>query len=230
LFLDEIECLSPRGQVVLLRFLQDRGYRPLGGRHEVTANIRIVAASNTKITDLVSAGGFREDLMYRLAIVTVTMPPLRDRLSDIALLATHLLRRFARDSGTEPLELDAESMVALAGHRWPGNVRELENVLHRALLMADGPELRIRDLSTPTDANDATFRDRVGHVPIELGFRRAKEIVIAEFERAFLARALGACGGNVSRAARLARKERRSFGRLLKKHGLREGSVGEVSG
>jgi two-component system response regulator GlrR len=221
LFLDEIECLTARGQVVLLRFLQDRAYRPLGGRELMTANLRIITASNANVAELVRAGHFRRDLMYRLNVFPLTMPALRDRPRDIALLAAHFLSRFAREYRQEEKILDAESVALLTRHTWPGNVRELENVIHHELLMTDGRVLRIRSLPSAVSPTDSLPRDRLEGISFELGFRRAKAVVIAEFERAFLSRAMVETGGNVSRAARLAGKDRRAFSRLLKKHGLR---------
>jgi DNA-binding NtrC family response regulator len=150
------------------------------------------------------------------------MPALRDRPRDIALLAAHFLSRFAREYRQEEKVLDAESMELMMRHTWPGNVRELENVIHRELLMTDGPVLRIRFLPSAAPVADSPPRDRVGGISFELGFRRAKAVVIAEFEKAFLSRAMVETGGNVSRAARLAGKDRRAFSRLLKKHGLRQ--------
>jgi DNA-binding NtrC family response regulator len=221
LFLDEIECLTPRAQVVLLRFIQDRAYRPLGGRDLRTANVRIITASNANVGELVRAGSFRRDLMYRLDVFPLTMPPLRDRPRDIPLLAAHFLSRFAREYRQEEKVLDHESVALLTRHTWPGNVRELENVIHRELLMTDGRVLHLRSLPWITPATDAS-RDRMEGIAFELGFRRAKAVVIAEFEKAFLSRAMVETGGNVSRAARLAGKDRRAFSRLLKKHGLRQ--------
>jgi DNA-binding NtrC family response regulator len=118
--------------------------------------------------------------------------------------------------------LDAESVALLTRHPWPGNVRELENVIHRELLMTDGRVLRIRSLPSAAPTTDSPPRDRLAGISFELGFRRAKAVVIAEFEKAFLSRAMVETGGNVSRAARLAGKDRRAFSRLLKKHGLRQ--------
>lgn len=217
LFLDEIECLSPRGQVVLLRFLQDRVYRPLGGRQHLKGNVRVIAASNADVQDMVEAGAFRRDLMYRLAIVTLTLPALRDRPGDAGVLAEHFVRRFAAEYGRPEKALCPASAAALGTYPWPGNVRELENLVLREFLMSEAPQLEFPDLCS---AGTPAAGDAPVHVPLELGFRRAKAMMVAEFERLFLARALAECGGNVSRAARLTGKDRRAFGKLLKKHGI----------
>jgi two-component system response regulator GlrR len=221
LFLDEIECLSSKGQVVLLRFLQDQVYRPLGGRSPITGNVRVIAASNADLEQMVRGGAFRRDLMYRLAIISLTMPALRHRPGDALLLARHFILRFARRYGQPVKTLDAESVELLTRYPWPGNVRELENVIHREFVMAEGPTARVHLDALGNDAmlsNVAT--PAPAQVPLELGFRRAKALIVARFEKAFLSRALAESRGNVSVAARLAGKERRAFGKLLKKHGI----------
>lgn len=221
LFLDEIECLSLRAQVTLLRFLQDQSYRPLGGKQPVTGNVRIIAASNTNISDLVKAGSFRQDLMYRLLIMPLMLPALRERRDDVVLLARYFVRRFADRYGVPEKELHSDSLARLCAYHWPGNVRELENLIHREFLLAGGSVIYIEH-SAFADAPDAPVAPRpdVSPAPFELGFQRAKAVVVAEFEKAFLAHALSESGGNVSAAARMAGKERRAFGKLLKKYGI----------
>ncbi|HSO05718.1 MAG TPA: sigma-54 dependent transcriptional regulator [Pelomicrobium sp.] len=220
LFLDEIECLSAKGQIVLLRFLQDQIYRPLGARQHVSGNVRVIAASNADVQQLVKAGTFRQDLLYRLAIMSLTVPPLRDRPADVVPLARHFIRRFARQYGKAEKPLDPSAVAMLTRHPWPGNVRELENLIHREFLMSETPALRIHAGTLGPDASFTPPLQPAASVPFELGFRRAKAAVVAEFEKAFLARALAETGGNVSRAARIVGKERRAFGKLLKKHGI----------
>jgi DNA-binding NtrC family response regulator len=220
LFLDEVECLSPKAQVVLLRFLQDQLYRPLGGRQQLRGNVRIIAATNRDLTQMARRGEFRQDLLYRLAIMSVSMPPLRERGRDVILLAGHFIRRFMEQYGMEERRLHEESAAVLLRHPWPGNVRELENLIHREFLLAEEGVLRIRAHSL-VQACGAPAEDRPAkELPFHLDFRRAKAQVVAEFERAFLAHALAESGGNVSLAARRAGKERRAFGKLLKKHGI----------
>ena len=138
LFLDEVECLSPKAQVSLLRFLQDGHYRPLGARRSVRADARIIAASNRDFDEMVREGSFRQDLLYRLAIMSVHLPPLRDRGNDVLLLMHHFLARFARKYRREVPEVDPDCIARMLAHGWPGNIRELENVVHRQLLLADG--------------------------------------------------------------------------------------------
>lgn len=221
LFLDEIEALSSKGQVVLLRFLQDRVYRPLGAKSQISGNVRVIVASNTDFAHLVQSGAFRQDLLYRLAILSVKMPALRERPGDPTVLARHFIRRFARQYDQPECELDCRSLDALSSHDWPGNVRELENLIYRELLMADGASLHIAPSDLALIPTSGTSRSEPGQsIPFELGFRRAKAKIVAEFERGFLLRALSASGGNVSAAARLIGKERRAFGRLLRKHNI----------
>jgi two-component system response regulator GlrR len=219
LFFDEIECLSPKGQEVLLCFFQDQAHSPLGARQSVACNVRIIAASNADVIQLVKGGGFRQDLVYRLAIMSITIPPLRERPGDAILLANHFIRRFARQYGRPEKSLDPASAALFARHPWPGNVRELENLVHREFLLADGPQLSIN----PAALGLAPSQDPLAlamPVLFDLGFRQAKARMIAEFERAFLMQALAKSRGNVSAAARLVGKERRAFGKLLKKHGI----------
>ena len=219
LFLDEIEAISAKGQVVLLRFLQDGVYRALGARSAMAANVRIIAATNVPLGELVRAGTFRHDLLYRLAILTVTMPALRDRVGDVEHLALHVLRKLSAQYRKAKPALDVQSLRMMSDYRWPGNVRELENLIHREFLLCDGPRLSI--------GADHLLADSAAREPhVELGgaaalsFAKAKAHAIAQFERSYLLQALSAADGNVTLAARQCGKERRSFGKLLKKYGI----------
>lgn len=222
LFLDELESLSARAQVVLLRFLQDGAYRPLGATTLLAGDVRVIAASNVDMTELVRTHAFRQDLFYRLTLLTVRMPPLRERPGDARLLSTHFITQFAHRYGRAGHRLDASSLDELERRPWPGNVRELENLVHRAFLMADGSEVRL--FSAPSgQAFHAMAAPPPGPtiaLPAQRSFRHAKALVVAQFEREFVERALSESGGNVSAAARLIGKERRAFGRLLRKHGI----------
>jgi len=215
LFLDEVEALSPKGQVALLRFLQDGTYRPLGGKRLLDANVRIVGASNASLDELAARGEFRAELMYRLAVMPLDLPPLRVREGDIRLLAQHFVARFNAQYRTAKA-LSCASLAALDAHAWPGNVRELENLLHREVLLCDDETIELASrLPPPGAASTAAHRARI---EFERGFRAAKASWIAEFERRFVCWALDQSGGNVSAAARRAGKERRTFGRLVKKY------------
>jgi DNA-binding NtrC family response regulator len=210
LFLDEVDSLSARAQVALLRFLEDQHYRPVGGRSHRQADVRIVAASNCSLSDLVQSERFRPDLLYRLSVMRVRLPPLRERGGDIALLATHFVQRFSTRFQKPALPFSADALAWMNAYHWPGNVRELENVVCQAFLLATGPEIAIPSSAEPPRAQAFEIAT----------YRRAKQQAIVEFEKDFLARVIRSTGGNVSLAARLVQTERRHLGRLLKKHGL----------
>jgi DNA-binding NtrC family response regulator len=215
LFLDEIDTLSPRAQVMLLRYLQDHRYRPVGVSHEVTSDARIIAASNQPLDRLVEEGRFRRDLLYRLNILELTVPPLRARADDIEMLARHFIEAFSAKYAVPPKRLHPDTVAWLRQHSWPGNVRELENWIHRELLLAEGDEIRYRDDGQPAAAVPA---DPFAAGDTLADYRTAKARVIDRFEHAYLHRVLTATRGNVTAAARIAGKERRALGKLLKKH------------
>jgi DNA-binding NtrC family response regulator len=216
LFLDEVEALSARAQVVLLRFLQDREYRPLGGRSQLRGNVRIITASNADLTELVRSGAFREDLLYRLAILSLKMPALRDRPGDPFVLAQHFIRRFAAQYQQPELELDKQAIDILATHHWPGNVRELENGIHRAFLLADDGAI---GLTTSWHHGISGAEDLPGTLT-DFCFQKAKARALAAFERTYIEQLLGRSRGNVSLAARISGKERSRLTKLMKKHGI----------
>jgi DNA-binding NtrC family response regulator len=216
LFLDEIDALSPRAQVALLRFLQDQRYRPLGSARELTSNVRVIAATNRPLEALVSHGPFRADLLYRLKILHLALPALRDREGDAECLAEHFIAELARKYGRAPLGLQPNTRCWMRGYAWPGNVRELENWVHRQFLMCTGNSIEIE--VAPDAAAHADEHADAGHAA--LAFAQAKAVAVRRFEQDYLHRVLLEAGGNVTRAARLAGKERRAFGKLLKKHGL----------
>jgi DNA-binding NtrC family response regulator len=223
LFLDEVDALSPRAQVALLRFLQDSRFRPLGGR-ECRADVRLVAASNRPLSTLVAAGLFRQDLLYRLNVLYVSLPPLRERGEDAWLLVLHFVDRFVRKYGLARPRFDEEVRRWVLAQSWPGNIRELENWVHRQVLMSDGGLLATSG-DEPRGAEPA-----LGAVPAERAlprYQEAKAQALEAFERSFLLRALREAGGNVSCAAQLVGKERRAFGRLLKKYAIDRRQFGE---
>lgn len=216
LFLDEIEALSAKAQVVLLRFLQDGEYRPLGGRSQVCADVRIITASNTDLAELVRSGSFRQDLLYRLAILSLKMPALRERPGDPFMLAQHFIRRFAAQYRQPEPELDKQAIDILAAHHWPGNVRELENQIHRAFLLAEGGAI---ELTTSWCQGTSEAKSQLGALT-DFCFQEARARALAEFERAYIEQLLGRSHGNVSLAARISGKERSRLTKLMKKHGI----------
>ena len=227
LFLDEIEAMPLRAQVALLRFLTDREYRPVGGAPRA-ANVRIVAASNDDLESCVRRGAFRNDLLYRLKVLPLTLPPLRERADDVLLLAEAFITRFCRDYGKPPLPLDAATAGRLRRHTWPGNVRELENLVHREVLLGDTPTLRFESLTSgwegphPVPALDGSAPSSGGEAVPFAGrrFQDAKALAIAQFEKAYLTDLLLRTHGNISLAARISGKERSELGKLARKYGL----------
>ena len=233
LFLDELEVLTQRAQIALLRFLQDGVYRPLGARRSIQGNVRIIGASNQDLHDLVRAGRFREDLLYRLQIMTVRLPPLRERIGDIPLLAEHFLQKFSSQYAGLQKRISADVMRLLCDYHWPGNVRELENVIHRALLASDEDDLACEDIElTAGHATNTVVTRSPEHPPwpkheeFSSGFSDAKARAIERFERAYVTWALESSSGNVSAAARNCGKERRAFGKLVKKYGITKQTPG----
>jgi DNA-binding NtrC family response regulator len=226
LFLDELDSLMPRAQVSLLRFLQDYGYRAVGGTRELHGNVRVIAAASPRLPRLVATGEFRDDLVFRLGVLVLDMPPLRDRTGDARLLAEHFIARHARQHGVAPRKLHPDSLVWLQAHLWPGNVRELDNLVQRALLLSDDDALQLAPPGFAARAEavqgGGTGAAGAGAAPgtAVVGFNEARDHALQRFERGYLEALMAAAAGNVTRAARLAGKERRSLGKLLKKHGI----------
>ena len=225
LFLDEINSLSMAVQSKLLRVLQDQEFRPLGSTKSRSVDVKIIAASNADLRYLVETRQFREDLFYRLNVLSVVLPPLRDRKEDILLLANHFLKGYAKEFGKERLTIGHTAKSKLMGHGWPGNVREMQGVIQRAVAMAAGEKLEAHDLDLPEIERPElagptmTLVSR-GVISDDASFQAMKTKVIEEFERAYLSELLSTHHGNISKAARAAKKERRAFQRLLQKHGL----------
>jgi len=224
LFLDELDALPPRAQVGLLRFLQDGRFRPLGSAGESSADVRVVAASNQSLDKLVEEGRFRQDLLFRLRVFSLRMPPLREREGDPQVLAHHFLDRWARKFGDKQLVLSASSKRWLDEQPWPGNVRELENLMLRAFLMADTGELRLDAGTASPPVKPPTIVQTNTDVAADAGevnvgrYADARTQALARFDHAYLCQLMRVSQGNVSHAARLAGKERRALGKLLKKY------------
>jgi DNA-binding NtrC family response regulator len=216
LFLDEIDALSLPAQVKLLRFLQDREYRPLGSNTTLTANIRVVVATNTNLREVVQARRFREDLFHRLNILHLAIPPLRERADDIPRFATHFLLKIATQENQEAKTLTMAGLRKLQNYGWPGNVRELEGVIQRAVVMSAGSVIDAADLELPTDAPFAP--DATG--PLAQSLREIKNQAIGKFERMQIVNLLLAHQGNLTRAARETGTNRRTLQRLVRKYEL----------
>jgi DNA-binding NtrC family response regulator len=194
-------------------------YRPLGCQKEKIANIRIITATNESIAELVGQGCFRKDLYYRINIINVLLPPLRERSGDITLLTEHFVRQFQIRYNQPRRKLHPNSMDALKYYDWPGNIRELENLLHREFLLADGDVIVLAQF-TDMIKERRKNKDRRFIKMFDQPLVKAKNNLINEFEQQYLLSALNKANGNISEAARLAGKERRSFTRLLEKHDL----------
>ncbi len=226
LFLDEVDSLSPRAQVSLLRVLQDRSYRALGSSEEQHVDVRIIAATNVDLFQMVLDRLMRSDLYYRLSVLTIALPPLRERHDDILPLTHHFLLRFAKADRSPP-RLSAEAKDALLSHDWPGNVRELENAVLRAVSLCEGDAITSADLGIRSRGRTTQVVPRADapipaerNLDLSRSFGELKRETVTRFEREYLTRLMLDCAGNVSRAARRARKERRDFRRLLRKYEL----------
>src|SRR6185312_6171378 len=214
LFLDEIGELSLAVQPALLRALDKQSVRAVGGTSYTRASVRVVAATNRNLRAEIAARQFREDLYYRVAVVRMQVPPLRERPDDIPLLVDHFVRQFR--SG-QALEVAADDMARLQRHSWLGNVRELRNVVERACALSHGTRLEIDEALEERPAGR-----RSGASDIDLPFKEAKARIVDEFERSYIEALLKRHQGNLSAAARAAEIDRKHLRELLRKHGLRE--------
>ncbi|MFT4569223.1 MAG: two-component system response regulator GlrR [Hyphomicrobiaceae bacterium] len=241
LFLDELNSLSLSAQSKLLRFLQNREFRMLGSTKIQHADVRIIAATNCDLRELVRAGKFREDLYHRLHVLALQLPPLRDRHEDIPLLADHFVDLYGRLAGRGVVRLSDSAHAKLAAHRWSGNVRELQSVIQRSVLLTSRDVLEADDIDL-CDMSEAPFGvEKVAeehsayvpnavtaHIGADLAgetFREAKDRVIREFEMTYLWKVLADADGNVTHAARIAGMQRRDLQRLLRKHDLRRDQI-----
>lgn len=220
LFLDEISELTAPAQAALLRALEERVIRRIGGTRDVPVDVRIVAASHNALADAVAAGTFRSDLYYRLNVVQLVIPPLRERGDDVLVLAQHFSEIFAAQYGEAPRRLAADALALITHHDWPGNVRELRNAIERAYVVGTGPRITAADLPPDLrDRGDPATR-MLGGVDTTIPFPEAKRKLIESFERAYLEEVLDRADGNLSRAARDAGVLRQVFQRLLGRHNL----------
>ena len=213
-FMDEIGELPLTMQSKLLRVLQDHQFRRVGGTELLRTDFRLIAATNRNLREMVKDGSFREDLYYRLNVVTIELPPLRDRPSAIAPLARHFVRHFVEKTGKE-VKISNAAMMIMERYHWPGNVRELMNVLERAVSLTEFNQI------TPLDLPLTILESVKGTVPSnEESFRAAKRRVIEEFESRYLSEVLSETAGNVSEAARRCGMQRSAFQRLMAKYNL----------
>jgi len=216
LFLDEVEALSSRGQVVLLRFLQDSSFRSIGEEQRRYGDVRVITASNVNLRRLVDRGDFRPDLLFRLDVLSIKMPPLRERVDDFALLVPHLLAKAARSEGGNSKALSPAALDLLCTHSWPGNVRELEHVLLRAHLLSAGAIIDTEDLLR---CSTALIDEQCQGTRIDRNLLREEKLrAVLEVERRFVERALARTNGNISEAARLCNMDRAALSKMAKKY------------
>jgi DNA-binding NtrC family response regulator len=212
IFLDEIDALPLASQAKLLRFLQERQYRSVGASQTHAADVRVIAASNRDMRVEAETGRFRQDLYFRLAVLSLTLPPLRERREDIGALSMHFLAQVNGETGRRIGPPTPEALGRLCAHHWPGNVRELRHVILRAVLLTSHTRLQAEDI----DFDDGRCAD----IMAPMGFREAKAQAVESFERHYLEALLARSGGNISRAARDAHKNRRAFFELLRRRGI----------
>ncbi len=205
-FLDELKNLVPTVQAKLLRFLQEREIKRVGGTEGIKLDVRVIAATNQELEALVKAGSFREDLYYRLSVVSITLPPLRERKEDIPLLAEHFLRHYTLQNKKDISHISSEAMALLGEYDWPGNVREMEHVIERAVALTSSPVLSPHDLS-PNLRKEAGKEAQV-----------AKPLTLTELEKQHIERVLKSVGWNKTLTAELLGIHRRTLYRLAKRH------------
>ena len=205
LFLDEIGEMPIGLQAKLLRFLDSGEFRRVGGNKALTVDVRLIAATNKDLVAMIKKGTFREDLYYRLNVINITLPPLRERKEDIAALARHFLQQYAKKLDKSITDLTSDALELLAGYHWPGNVRELENVVERAVILCESDLLGAEDLSVPAPAMIA-----------ELGTNPSLE----EMEKNYILRVLRETNGNQSKASQLLGIDRKTLYLKLKKYGI----------
>lgn len=211
LFLDELDCLPLLAQVKLLRFLQEKEYRPLGSTRVRKADVRVIAATNADTKGAIADGRLRGDLFHRLSVMQFFLPPLKQRSGDIDLLARHFLTKYAEHFNKPMTGFSEPAMEILLRYHWPGNVRELENTVERAVILADDQVIDVDDILIPGQPPVAEPRG---------SFREIKARVIADFEKSYIRSLLTLHRGNVTLAAREAKKDRRAFLKLMRKHGI----------
>jgi two-component system nitrogen regulation response regulator NtrX len=222
IFLDEIADMSLKTQAKVLRVLQEQVMEPVGGSNRIKVDARVLAATNKDLTSEIRAGRFREDLYFRLNVVPIFVPPLRDRQEDIALLADHFMGTLAREYGRRPKTLESDAIIALRQYAWPGNVRELRNLVERLMIMVPGDRISSRDL---------TFLDQSLPAEPQISTQAMESLPLHEardqFERDYILRALAAQQGNISRTAEVLGVERSNLYRKMRSFGIVPSRRGE---
>ncbi len=225
-FLDEIADLPLSLQARLLRVIEEGEVRPVGGTRSKKIDVRFIAATNQDLEARVERGEFRKDLFYRLNVVTMRVPPLRDRLEDIPLLARHFLVQFAREFGKAVADLHPSAVTELVAYKWPGNIRELRNVIERAVMLCTGDRLTSKELAPllPSASEGSAAADGLsGEEHLRLPYSEAKEKILEAFTLRYIKGKLAAHGGNVTRAAQDSGVPRQHFQQIMKRY-LKEDS------
>ncbi len=210
LFLDEIGEIDATLQVKLLRFLGERTFERVGSNKTLTADVRLVTATNKNLEEMVKAGKFREDLFFRLRVVEILLPPLRERTGDIPLLAQNFLREFAKENGKPVTDFTVDALEALMNHPWPGNVRELRTAIEHAVVLSRSERISLRDL--PPSVR--------GGLPTGERWQPDKDLTVKDAEKHLMIRALKECDGNRTLAAKKIGMSRRTFHRKLRSYQL----------
>ena len=215
-FLDEIGNISPENQAKLLRVLQEHEVRPVGSQKSIKVDVRIVAATNKDLESLIRSGAFREDLYYRVKVVTIHLPPLRERTEDIAPLAEYFRKRYSRESGKPVTAISEPAMSLLMKYSWPGNVRELENIIERAVVLSNQRAITAEDLPAEvrTLSRPSLYGNEWGREPLLI----ADTPPLEEVKKRYVLRVIALCDGNLSRAARTLNIDRRSLYRMLTRY------------
>lgn len=210
LFLDEIDCLPLLSQGKLLRFYQEKEYRHVGSSKILHSDIRLITSTNIDIEDVVKEGAFRKDLFYRINVIPIKLPRLKDRKEDIVLLADNFLNKYASEFSKNVKSFDAGALQKIIMYEWPGNVRELENVIERAVVFSTDTSLHESDINLPYSVQKE----------VSESFQDAKAKVVSQFEKDYIHGLLLAYKGNISKAARAADKNRRAFWELIRKYNI----------
>jgi len=208
LFLDDIDCIPLRAQTKVLRFLQEREFKPLGSTRIQRSDTRIIASTNTDLAKAVLQDVFRRDLFYRLNVLAITLPSLRDRLEDIPVLSRHFIEKYSREFERKVKEISSGALQKLMNYDWPGNVRELENIIERAVVFSTRSLIAAEDISLPKSDGCAEAKT----------FKEAKSQAVIRFEKKYIQNLLAAHQGNISQSAKTAQKDRRAFWELIRKH------------
>jgi DNA-binding NtrC family response regulator len=228
IFLDEISEMSPNLQVKLLRVIQEREFERVGGIKSIRADVRIIAATNKILEDEVAEGRFREDLYYRLNVIPLHLPPLRERTEDIPLLIKHFLEKYTNGKSPKKAEFNKKAIVALMRYRWPGNVRELENLVERMVVLCDGPQIDAGDLPDRVLSGALPASSLVPHIDLpETGIDLST--TVNEFERSIIVQALNKSNWVKNRAAKLLHVNRTTLVEKIKKQKLQKPSEFNVS-